>query len=69
MRELIITSILQGLDQKKTLFEGWSWFRFNNLGLVLDITMKFNISVVKGQNVKGKEILGLALTFVENTAK
>ena len=27
MREVIVTAILQGFDQKKYFFEGWSWFK------------------------------------------
>ena len=34
MREVIITSILQGFDRKNHFFDGWSWFKFNNLGWV-----------------------------------
>ena len=49
MREVIITSNLQGLDQKKLFFfDGWSWFKFNNLGMALGVTLKFYISVSKG---------------------
>ena len=34
--EFIITSTLWGFDQQKNhFFEGWSWFQFNNLGLVI----------------------------------
>ena len=33
MREVITTSILYGFDQKNHFFEGWPWFKFNNLGL------------------------------------
>ena len=41
VREVIITSILQGFDQKKRFFGGWSWFKFNNLGLALGTNVKF----------------------------
>ena len=47
-REVIITSILLGFDQKNRFFEGWSWFKFNNLGLALGTALKFYISVAKG---------------------
>ena len=43
MRQVIITSILKGFDQKKdfaTFFEGCSWFKFNNLGLAVGIALK-----------------------------
>ena len=33
MREVIIISILKGFDQKKTIFEEWSWLKFNNVEL------------------------------------
>ena len=35
MREVNITSILQGCYQKNNFFKGWSWFKFNNLELAL----------------------------------
>ena len=35
MREVIITQILYIFDQKNRIFVGWSWLKFNNLGLVL----------------------------------
>ena len=41
MTEVVTTSILQGFDQNSCFFEGWSWFKFNNLGLIwykLEIT-------------------------------
>ena len=41
MTEVVTTSILQGFDQNSCFFEGWSWFKFNNLGLTwykLEIT-------------------------------
>ena len=31
--DVVITSILQGIDQKNQVFEECSWFKFNNLGL------------------------------------
>ena len=47
MKEVFITSILQGFDQKKHFFEGWFWFKFNNFGLTLDMTLKCYTSVEK----------------------
>ena len=32
---------LQDLAWKTTLFKGWSWFKFNNLGLALGAVLKF----------------------------
>ena len=40
IREVIITSILQELDQKKHFFEGCSWFKFNNLGLAIGTSVE-----------------------------
>ena len=48
MREVIITLILQGFDQKKQFFEGCSRFKFNKLGLALSMALKFYTSVAKG---------------------
>ena len=50
-REAIINSMLQGFDQKNHVFEEWSWFRFNNLGLRLAMALKW----VK---IKSQKILG-----------
>ena len=50
MRDIIITSISQGFDQKKYFFERWSWFNFNNLGLALGAALKYYVSVVKRLN-------------------
>ena len=52
MREAIITSMLQGFGQKKQFFEGWSWFKGNNLGLRLGVTVKFYTSVAKVLKLK-----------------
>ena len=38
MREVLIIQILFGFDQKNQFFEGWCWFKFNNLKLVLAMT-------------------------------
>ena len=44
-----MTSILQGFDQK-TFFGKYSWFKFNNLGLVLGMASRFYTSVAKDLN-------------------
>ena len=67
MREIIITPILQGFDQKNHFFERWSWFSLNNLGLALGMDLKFYISVAKELKVKVRKFLGLIPTFVEVT--
>ena len=52
MREIIITSIYKDLARETTIFDGLSWFMFNNLGLELGITLKFYTSVAKGFELK-----------------
>ena len=52
MKEIIMTSVLQGFDQKKNFFKGWFWFKINNLELVLGSALKFHNSEVKGSNQK-----------------
>ena len=48
----LITSILQGFDQKRLFWRQCYWFKFNNLELALVKALKFYTSVVKGL-VKG----------------
>ena len=69
MREVIITSKLQGFDQKNHFFEGWPWFKFNNLGLALDMTLKFHSSVSKGLKLRVRRFWKLSPTFVKVTGK
>ena len=65
-REVITNSILQGFDlKKKNFFEAWSWFKFNNLGLALGMTLKFYTSVAKGLRLKVRKFWGLLSVFVE----
>ena len=54
---------------RQTAFsEGWSWFKFNSLGLALGRNLKSYTSVAKGIKLKVKgEFLALILTFVEVT--
>ena len=52
MREVIITPILEGSDQKKRFFEGCFWFKFNNLGLALGMALKFNTNVAERLKLK-----------------
>ena len=61
MREVIITYILQGFDQKNNFFEGWSWLKINNLGLALGadtLDLTFYTSVAKWVKTKSQEALG-----------
>ena len=55
---------------KKTAFcEGWSWFKFSNLGLALGTDLRPYTSVLKGLKLKGKNLLGLIRTFAEVTGE
>ena len=67
MREVTITSILLGFDQKNQFFEECSWFKFNNLGLAQIMALKFLINVAKGLKLKARNFSGLITTFVEVT--
>ena len=58
MRKAIITSILYGFDQKNQFFEGCSWFKFNNLGLALGMTLEFDTSVTKESKLKVRKFWG-----------
>ena len=51
------------------LIEECSWFKLNNFGLALGMTLKFNTSVAKRLKLEVKEFLGLITTFVEVTGK
>ena len=35
------------MNRKTGFFEGWSWFKFNNVGLVLVMTLKIHSSLTK----------------------
>ena len=64
MTEVIIISMLKGLNQKNYLLEGWFWFKFNNLGLALGMTR-----VVRLLKIKDRKFWRLILTFEEVTGK
>ena len=55
------------LTRKTAFFEGWSWFKFNNLGLALGTNLKFYTSVAKRLKLKVRKSLGLLLKFIEIT--
>ena len=57
------------MTRKTTFFEGWSWFKFNNLGLALGRNLKFYTSLSKGLRLKVRKFWGLILTFVEVTGE
>ena len=49
VREVIITSILYGFDQKKAFFDGWSWFKFYYMRLALGMNLKLYRVKTKSQ--------------------
>ena len=55
------------LTRRNTVFKGWSWFKFNNLGLARGMALKVYTSVVKGFKLKVRKFWGLLPTFVEVT--
>ena len=68
MREVIITLIYKDLARKIAIFEGWSWFKFNNLGLAIVAKLKFYTSVAKGLKLVVRKFWGLIPTFAVNGA-
>ena len=54
---------------KNAFFEGWSWFKFNNLALKLDTDLRFYTSVAKGLKLNFRKFWGIILTFVEVTSE
>ena len=61
------TQFYKDLTRKTAFFKGWSWVKFNNLGLVLGTNLYIYTSVAKGLKLKVWKFLGLILTFVEGT--
>ena len=55
------------MTRKIAFFEGWSWFKFNNLGLARGTKLKFYTSLSKGLKLKVRKFWGLIATFVEVT--
>ena len=53
------------MNRKTTSLEGWSWFKFNNLGLTLGMVLKFYTIVAKELKLKVKKFWGLIPTFEE----
>ena len=51
--------------EKALFFEGWSWFKFNNLGLAQVTDLKFYTSVAKGLKPKVRKFWGIIPTFLE----
>ena len=65
IREVIITTILQGFYQKNSFFEWCYWFKFNNLRLARGLY----ISASKGLRLKVRRFLRLIPTFLEVTGE
>ena len=55
------------LSRKTVFFEGWSWFKFNNLGLALATYLKFYTSKAKALKLKVRKFWWLIRMFVEVT--
>ena len=69
MREVIITSFYKDLTRKAAFSKGWSWLKFNNLGLTLGTKLRFYTSVRKGLKLRVREFCGLIPTFVGVTGE
>ena len=57
------------LTRKTAFFEGWSWFKFHNLGLAVGTNLKFYTSLLKGVKLKARKFWGLIPTFIEVTGE
>ena len=55
------------MTRKIAFLEGWSWFKFNNLGLALSANLRFCTSVEKGLKLNVSKFWGPNPTFVEVT--
>ena len=57
------------MTRKIAFFEGWSWFKFNNLGVVPEKNLKFYTSMAEELKLKFRKFWELILTFVEVTGE
>ena len=57
------------MTRKTAFFEGWSWFKFNHLGLAVGANLKLYTSVAKGLKLKVRKFWGIIPTFVEVTGE
>ena len=57
------------LTRKNTFFLGWSWLKFNDLGLALGTNLKFYTTVAKRLKLKVRMFWGLSPRFVEVTGE
>ena len=67
--KLLQPQFYKDLTRKTTFFEGWSWFKFNNLGLALGANLKVYTSVAKRLKLKVRKFWGVIRTFVEVTGE
>ena len=57
------------MTRKTTFFRGWTWLKFNNLGLALGTNLTFYASLSKGLKLKVRKFWGAILTFAEVTGE
>ena len=60
------------MARNTALFEGWSWFKINNLGLALGANLKFYTSVAKGLKLRVRKfwrLILLLLKLMANTGR
>ena len=57
------------MTRKTAFFDGWSWFKFNNLELARGTNLIFYTSVAKGLKLKVRKLGSLTPTFVEVTGE
>ena len=64
-----VINFMMDLTWIAAIFEGWSWFKFDNFGLALVTALKFYTSVAKGLNLKVRMFCRLIPMFVEVTGE
>ena len=70
MKEISQPQFYKGLTRKTNLFEVISWFKFNNLELILGMALKFHTNVAKWLQLKVRKSLEkLIPAIVEVTGK
>ena len=57
------------LTRKTNIFERYPWFKFNNLGLALGMTLEFHTSLEKVFELKVNKVWGLTLAFLKITGE
>ena len=69
LEKLSLSQFYEDLIRKTNFFEGWSWFQFSNLVMVLVMSWRFYTSVAKWLKLGFKKCLWLIPTFVEVTGE